>query len=81
MQWHTQADNITPNIKVEVDFTLPELSATNVMTWNFNVDDSTKGIYYMILGRYLLTELGLKLKFCDHVIEADNEPFKGRHPW
>ena len=32
MQWHTQAGNITNNIKVAVDFTLPELSATNVVT-------------------------------------------------
>ena len=33
MQWHTQAGNITTNIKVEIDFNLTELSATNVMTW------------------------------------------------
>ena len=31
MQWHTQAGNITTNIKVEIDFTLTELSATNFM--------------------------------------------------
>ena len=30
MQCHTQAINITTNIKVKVDFTLPELSATNL---------------------------------------------------
>ena len=31
----------------------------------------------MILGIYLLTELGLNLKFSDHVIEADDGTFKG----
>ena len=31
----------------------------------------------MILGRYILTELGLNLKFSEHVIEADDGPFKG----
>ena len=51
MQWHTQAGNITTNIKVEIYFTLTELSATNVMTWNFHVGDSAKGKYTMILGR------------------------------
>ena len=57
MQWYTQARNVTTNIKVEMDFTLPALSTTNVMTWKFHVDDSAKGRYDMILGRDLLTEL------------------------
>ena len=43
MQWNTQAGNITTNLKVEIYFTLPALSATNVVTWNFHVDDSAKG--------------------------------------
>ena len=52
MQWHTQAGNITTNIKVNMHFTLPALSATNAMRWNFHVDDSAKGRYYIILGIY-----------------------------
>ena len=55
MQWHTQDGNITTNINVEVDFTLHEISATNAMTWKYNVDDYAKDRYNMILGRYLLT--------------------------
>ena len=31
----------------------------------------------MILGRDLLTSLGLNLKLSDHIIEADDGPFKG----
>ena len=31
----------------------------------------------MILGRYILTELGFNLKFSEHVIKADGVPFKG----
>ena len=50
---------------------MPALSATNVMTWDCHVDESTKGGYNMILGRDILTELGLNLKFSEHVIEAD----------
>ena len=30
----------------------------------------------MIIGRYLLSELGLNSKFPEHVIEADDGPFK-----
>ena len=50
MQWHTKAGSINNNFKVDVDFNLPELSAKNVLTWKFHVDDFTKGRYDMILG-------------------------------
>ena len=55
MQWHTQAGSISTNMKVKIDFTLPELSTTKIVTWKFHVDDSDKGRYDIILGRYLLT--------------------------
>ena len=77
MNLKTRADKITTNINIKIDFTLPELSATKIVTWTCHVDDSHKGRNYMILGRYLLTESGLNLKFSDQVIEADNVPFKG----
>ena len=77
MQWHTQAGNITTSIEVKIYFTLPALSATCVVTWNCHMDDSAKGRYDMILGIYLLTELGLNLEFSEHVIEEDDGPFKG----
>ena len=44
MKCHTQAGNINTNLKVEVDFKIPELRATNVTTENFHVDDSAKFI-------------------------------------
>ena len=53
MQWQTQSKNITTNLKVKVDFTLPALSAKNVVTWKCHVDNSAKGRHDMILGRYL----------------------------
>ena len=62
MQWNTQSRNITTYLKVKVDFTLPALSTTNVVTWNCHVDDSAKGRYDMILGRDILTKLGLNLE-------------------
>ena len=77
MQWNTQAGNITTNLKVKMDFTLPTLIAANVVTWNFHLDDSTKGRYDMILGWDILIELGLSIKFSEHVIESDDRPFNG----
>ena len=54
MQCHTQEGKITTNLKVKIDFTSPELSRTKIVTWNCRVDDSSKGRYDMILGRYIL---------------------------
>ena len=62
MQWHNQVGNITTNIKIKIYFTLPELSATQIVTWNCHADDSSKGRYGMTLGRELLTPLGLNIK-------------------
>ena len=58
MQRHTHARNITITIKVKLYFTLPSLRATNIVTWKCHLDDSAKGRRDMILGQYLLTELG-----------------------
>ena len=77
MQWNTQVGNITTNLKVKIDSILPALSPMNVMTWNCHVVDSSKGRYYMILGKYLFTELGLNIKLSEHVIKSDDGPFNG----
>ena len=53
MKWHAQGGNINIHPKVKIDLTLPELSATEILTWNCHVDDFTKVRYNMILGRYL----------------------------
>ena len=50
------------------------------MTWKCRLDDSAKGRYDMILGRNLLTELGLNLKLSEHAIKYDDRPFKEYTP-
>ena len=39
MQWNIQSGSITINLKVKIDFTLPKLSATKIMTWDIHGDD------------------------------------------
>ena len=63
MQWQTQDGNITTNFKVKVDFTLTTLIPKNVVIWKYHLDDSARGRYDIILGRDLLTELGLNPNF------------------
>ena len=53
MQWHTQAVNPTTNLKVKIYFTLPKFSATKIVMWGCHLDYSAKGIYFIILGRYI----------------------------
>ena len=77
MQQKTQSGSITTNLKFKIDFTLHELSATKIVICNCHVDDSAKGKYEMVLGRYILTALVLNLKLSDHVIEADAGTLKG----
>ena len=59
-----------------MDFTLPKISAANVVMWKCHVYDSNKGKYEMILGIDIWTELGLTLKLSDHVIDADDGNFR-----
>ena len=72
-----QAGNITTNLKVKIYFTLPQISATKTATWNFHVDDYARGRYDIILGRCLLTQLGLNLRLSYHVIKSYDRTLKG----
>ena len=65
MTWETQAGKFTISKKVNVDFCLPEFSATKIVTWKCHVDKSTTGRYDIILGRDQITALILYLKFSE----------------
>ena len=79
MQWNTQAGNINTNLKFKIKLTLPEYIATKIVMWNCHMYESSKGRYDMILGRDLLIDLGLNLKFSDHIIKAYDGTFKCQH--
>ena len=73
----TQASKFTTSKKANVYFCLPEFSATKIVSWKFHVGDSTAGRYNMILGRYLLTALGLDLKFSKNIFIDGEGPYEG----
>ena len=77
MKFHTQEVKITINLKVKIEFTLSELSTTNIVTWYCHFYESAMVRYTMFLGRHILTELELNRKLSYHVIEEDDGPFKG----
>ena len=45
------------------------------MTWEFHVDESNKGRYDIILGRYFITDLGLDLKLPKKLIAGSERPY------
>ena len=73
----TQAGKFKTLGKVNVDFCLPEFSSTKIVTWKCHVDKFTTGRYEMILGRDLLTALGLDLNWSENVIIGGRGPHEG----
>ena len=61
-QLHTQLGNIITNTKVKIYLILPEFSAAKIVNQECHIDDSVKGIYDMILVKYILPQLGLYIK-------------------
>ena len=61
----------------DIDFCLPEFSVTKIVTWKCHADLSTNVIYDMILGRDLITALGLDLKFSGNLIISGEGPHEG----
>ena len=76
-QWQIQVRNFTTNHKVKVNLCLPELSVTNILTWECHVDNFTDFRFSMILGRYLLTAPGLDLNIFKQVISVGEGTYKG----
>ena len=62
---------------MNIDFCLPEFSTTKIVTWKCHVNKYTNGRYGMILGRDLLTALGLDLKFSENVIIDGEVTYEG----
>ena len=75
--WETQSGKFTTSNNVNLDLCLPEFSATNIVTRKCRVDESTNGRYNMILGRDLLTALGLDFKFHDKIVISGKGPYIG----
>ena len=75
--WENQAGKFTTSKKVNIEFYQPEFGATKIVTWECHVAKSTNSRYDMILDIYLLTALGLDLKFSEKIILGSDGQFKG----
>ena len=75
--WETQAGKVCISKKVNVVFCLTEFSANKIVPWKIIVAKKTNIRYDIILGRDLLTALGLDLEFTENDIIRGEGPYEG----
>ena len=79
-EWTTAAGTFFTTATCQVDFLLPELSHTRSVKLKVHVTDKSMGTYSMILGRDILTELGIDILFSSRMIrwEGAEVPMRPR---
>ena len=77
--WTTPAGEMQTQAKVKAQFTLPELQSKRLIEWRFHVTKDM-GAYDMIIGRDILSFLGVDISFSNQVVTWDGAemPFKPR---
>jgi predicted aspartyl protease len=72
--WNTKGGSFTTNKTVEITCNLPDFTRHRVVTFEASVDERAKGLdkYDIILGRDVLTQLGLKIDFAAESIDWDD---------
>lgn len=68
--WRTAAGNFETKKKTKIQFTLPELHENKLIEWTAHVTERPMG-YDLIIGRDLLSSLGIKIDFSKLLIEWD----------
>ena len=74
--WQFQSRIFTTNLMAIVNLCLPKISATKIVTWECHIDCPIEIRYNMIIGKDLLNEMGLHLKFSEHVIIGYDGPYE-----
>ena len=71
--WQTQGGRFTTTKRCQVQFSLPEFHDNRLIHWNFHVASATTSSNYdVIIGRDLMTELGITLDFNLLIMTWDN---------
>jgi len=69
--WTTPGGALQTSTKCHAQFTIPELHDNRLIEWNVHVTKSL-GAYDMIIGRDVLTDLGIDIRFSNNTVEWDN---------
>lgn len=73
-EWATKGGNFHTTTSCKVTFTLPAFHENRDITWKCYVDDSNNSLsqYDMIIGRDLITELGINFLFSEGTMSWDH---------
>ena len=63
VKYATGGGTVETRYETKVNFSLPEFSDKKIVTWKFKVFESTTLGYDMVIGRDLMSELGMDLSF------------------
>ena len=69
--WTTPAGDMKTSSRCRGRFVLPEFHRDRIIEWKLHVTQDL-GAYDMILGRDVLSDLGIKFDFADNTLEWDN---------
>jgi hypothetical protein len=69
--WTTPGGALQTTTKCNAQITIPELHDNRMIEWNLHVTEDL-GAYDMILGRDLLTDLGIDIRFSTNTVEWDD---------
>ena len=76
-EWITPAGKMETNYKAKAQFVIPELHDNRLIEWDVHVTKDL-GIYDMIIGRDVLKDLGIDIRFSTETVEWDQSqiPFR-----
>ena len=69
--WTTPGGALQTTTKCQAQFTIPELHDNRLIEWDLHVT-KTLGAYDMIIGRDILTDLGIDIRFSNNTVEWDD---------
>jgi len=81
-KWTTKAGSFVTKRKAMVSFILHELHPDKTVTWEMHVDETPSGVsnYDIILGRDLLTNIGVDILFSSQQVTWENASIPMRDP-
>jgi predicted aspartyl protease len=68
--WTTPNGKLSTSKRAKAKFTIPEIHDNRLIEWNLHVTDSL-GAYDMIIGRDIMSDLKMDIKFSTNTIEWD----------
>ena len=69
--WTTPGGALQTTTKCQAQFTIPELHDNRLIEWDLHVAKDL-GAYDMIIGRDILTDLGIDIRFSNNTVEWDD---------